>query len=177
MQFENTPLLDARIVHLEPRTDERGLFARSFCVREFETAGLVSRMVQCNISYNRHKGTLRGMHYQQGLASETKLVRCTRGAIYDVIVDLRPESPTYLRHFGIELTADNRTALYVPKHFAHGYITLTDDAEVFYQVSEYYTPSLEAGLRHDDPTLGIQWPMTVLHISEKDTHWPLLPNI
>jgi dTDP-4-dehydrorhamnose 3,5-epimerase len=174
MQFHSTPLQDARIVTLEPRTDERGLFARSFCTREFDAAGLISRMVQCNISYNRFKGTLRGMHFQRSPATEAKLVRCTRGAIYDVIVDLRPESPTYLRHFGVELTADNRTALYVPELFAHGYITLTDDAEVFYQVSGYYTPALEGGLRHDDPAIGITWPTEVRHISDKDAQWPLL---
>jgi dTDP-4-dehydrorhamnose 3,5-epimerase len=174
MQFHSTPLQDARIVSLEPRTDERGLFARSFCTREFDGAGLISRMVQCNISYNRFKGTLRGMHFQRAPATEAKLVRCTRGAIYDVIVDLRPGSPTYLRHFCIELTADNRTALYVPELFAHGYITLTDDAEVFYQVSGYYTPSLEGGLRHDDPAIGINWPTEVKHISDKDAQWPLL---
>jgi len=174
MQFHSTPLQDARIVSLEPRTDERGLFARSFCTREFDAAGLISRMVQCNISYNRFKGTLRGMHFQRAPATEAKLVRCTRGAIYDVIVDLRPGSPTYLRHFGIELTADNRTALYVPELFAHGYITLTDDAEVFYQVSGYYTPSLEGGLRHDDPAIGITGPTEMKHISDKDAQWPLL---
>ena len=174
MQFHSTPLQDARIVTLEPRMDERGLFARSFCTQEFEAAGLISRMVQCNISYNRFKGTLRGMHFQRSPATEAKLVRCTRGAIYDVIVDLRPESPTYLRHFGVELTDDNRSALCVAELFAHGYITLTDDAEVFYQVSGYYTPALEGGLRHDDPAIGITWPTEVRHISDKDAQWPLL---
>lgn len=174
MRFHDLPLPGARIVNIEPRTDDRGMFARSFCAREFEAAGLSSRMVQSNISYNRHKGTLRGMHFQLAPATEAKLVRCTSGSIYDVIVDLRPESPTYLRHFGMELSVDTHTALYVPEHFAHGYITLTDDAEVFYQVSEYYTPSLEGGLRYDDPVLGIQWPIAVVHISEKDTCWPLL---
>lgn len=174
MQFQDTPLPDARIVHMEPRLDERGFFARAFCTREFETAGLVSRMVQCNISFNRHKGTLRGMHYQQMPAPEAKLVRCIRGAIYDVIVDMRPSSPTYLQHFGLELTADNRTALYVPELFAHGYLTLTDDTEVFYQVSGFYTPSLEGGLRYDDPSLDIEWPTKVIHISDKDAGWPLI---
>ena len=173
MLCTETPLRGAFVLDLEPRGDARGFFARTFCAREFESHGLDPKVVQCNVSFNHRRGTLRGMHYQVPPAGETKLVRCTRGAIYDVIVDLRPDSPTYLRHFGVELSADNRRALYVPVNFAHGYQTLTDDAEVTYQVGEYYTPQYERGLRHDDPAVGIRWPLPVTEISPKDAAWPL----
>jgi dTDP-4-dehydrorhamnose 3,5-epimerase len=129
-------------------------------------------VAQCNLSYNHKAGTMRGMHYQTPPAAEAKLVRCTRGRIYDAIIDLRTDSETYLQHFGIELSEDNRTALYVPELFAHGYQALTDGAEVFYQVSEFYTPGQERGLRYDDPAFGIRWPMPVTVISEKDRSWP-----
>lgn len=172
MKFTETPLAGAFVVDLEPRADDRGFFARTFCRDEFRAHGLKDITAQCNLSTNHRAGTLRGMHYQLPPATESKLVRCTRGAIYDQIVDLRPGSPTYLQAFGIELTADNRTALYVPDLFAHGYLALTDGAEVFYQVSEFYTPGYERGIRHDDPALGLAWPIPITEISDKDAHWP-----
>jgi dTDP-4-dehydrorhamnose 3,5-epimerase len=174
MRFTKTKLAGAFLIDLESRVDQRGLFARSFCQKEFELHGLKSLVAQCNCSYNRLRGTLRGMHYQLAPASETKLVRCTRGAVYDVIVDLRPESDTYLEHIGVELTEHNRRQLYVPEMFAHGYLTLTDDAEVTYQVGEFYTPGFERGLRYDDPALRIEWPSAVEVISEKDANWSLM---
>jgi dTDP-4-dehydrorhamnose 3,5-epimerase len=174
MLFHETPLAGAFIIDIEERTDHRGFFARSFCMAEFEAHGLKPTVAQSNLSYNHERGTLRGMHFQVPPATEAKLVRCTRGAIYDVIVDLRPNSPTYLKHFGVELTDANRRALYVPEMFAHGYLALTDGAEVTYQVSEVYTPGCERGLRHDDPALGIAWPIAVTVISDKDRAWPLL---
>jgi dTDP-4-dehydrorhamnose 3,5-epimerase len=140
---------------------------------EFAEHGLVDRVVQMNLSYNRLAGTLRGMHFQHAPYAETKLVRCIRGAIYDVIIDLRPDSPTYKRWIGVTLTAANRLALYVPEGFAHGFQTLEDDTEVFYQVSQYYTPSAEGGVRYDDPAFGIEWPLPVTEMSEKDKRWPL----
>ena len=157
---------------VEPVADERGLFARSWCVREFEAQGLNARLVQCSVSLNRLKGTLRGMHYQIAPHQEVKLVRCTRGALYDVIVDLRPGSPTYLLSFGAELTADNYRALYIPEGFAHGYLTLADESEVFYQMSEFYAPSAARGVRWNDPALGIEWPGAVVVISERDRSFP-----
>jgi len=172
MIFEATNLKDAFVIDLEIRSDDRGGFARTFCAKEFEEHGLKPMVAQCNMSFNYKKGTLRGMHYQLSPAAETKLVRCIRGAIYDVIIDIRPDSPTYMQHFGIELTADNRKALYVPEMFAHGYQALTDDAEVVYQVGEFYSPGYEQGLRYDDPTFGIEWPIPVTVISEKDAKWP-----
>ncbi|CAM3526469.1 dTDP-4-dehydrorhamnose 3,5-epimerase [Deinococcus frigens] len=174
MIFTETKLKGAFIIDLELREDERGGFARTFCMNEFEAHGLKPQVAQCNLSFNHKAGTLRGMHYQLAPAAETKLVRCTRGAIVDVIVDLRPESDTYLEHVAVELNDDNRRALYVPELFAHGYQALSDGAEVSYQVGEFYTPGSERGLRYDDPRLGIQWPMPVSVISEKDAAWPLL---
>jgi dTDP-4-dehydrorhamnose 3,5-epimerase len=172
MIFKPTSLRDAIIVEPEIRFDDRGGFARSFCAKEFASAGMDPCVVQCNISFNHLKGTLRGMHFQKPPASESKLVRCTRGAIYDCIIDLRPGSETYLLHFGIELSEGNHLALFVPKGFAHGYITLTDDTEITYQVSEYYTPGLESGIRFDDPLFGIEWPLDIRQISPKDAAWP-----
>ena len=174
MLFTESPLPGAFVIDLQQRSDERGFFARSFCAAEFEAHGLTPAVAQCNLSFNHRRGTLRGMHYQTAPATEAKLVRCTRGAIYDVIVDLRPHSPTYMRHFGVELSEENRRALYVPEMFAHGYQALTDGAEVAYQVSQAYTPGCERGLRYDDPTLGIAWPIAVTTISEKDRTWPLI---
>jgi dTDP-4-dehydrorhamnose 3,5-epimerase len=176
MLFVQSPLPGAFTLELEERSDARGFFARSFCMTEFEAHGLKPVVAQCNLSYNHRRGTLRGMHYQLPPAAEAKLVRCTRGAIYDVIVDLRPESATYMQHFGVELTEDNRRALYVPEMFAHGYLALTDGAEVTYQVSEAYTPGCERGLRFDDPALKIEWPIPVAVISDKDRDWPLLAD-
>lgn len=174
MLFTETKLKGAFIIDLEHREDNRGFFARSFCAKEFEDHGLKPTVAQCNLSFNHKKGTLRGMHYQVPPAAETKLIRCTRGAIYDVIVDMRPESPTYLVHIGVELSEENRRALYVPELFAHGYLALTDGAEVTYQVGEFYTPGYERGLRYDDPILGIEWPTEITVISEKDAAWALL---
>jgi dTDP-4-dehydrorhamnose 3,5-epimerase len=173
MLFTETTLKGAFFVDLEHRTDDRGFFARSFCAHEFEDHGLKPTVAQCNLSYNHKKGTLRGMHYQIPPAAETKLIRCTQGAIYDVIIDMRPDSPTYMQHIGVELTADNRRALYVPEMFAHGYQALTDGAEVVYQVGEFYTPGYERGLRYNDPVFNIQWPQPVTVISDKDANWPL----
>lgn len=177
MKFTETKLKGAFIIDLEQRPDDRGFFARTFCMEEFQEHGLKQTVAQCNLSFNHKKGTLRGMHYQIAPATETKLIRCTQGAIYDVIVDMRPNSPTYLLHIGVELTAENRRALYVPEMFAHGYQTLTDAAEVTYQVGEFYTPGYERGLHYDDPVLGIEWPLPVSEISVKDAAWPLLQSI
>jgi dTDP-4-dehydrorhamnose 3,5-epimerase len=174
MIFNKTPLEDAFVIDLEKLEDERGFFARAFCAREFEEHGLKPVIAQGNLSYNHAKGTMRGLHYQREPAAETKLVRCTAGAIWDVIVDLRPISPSYMQHFGVELSASNRRALYVPEMFAHGYLTLTDGAEVTYAVGEFYTPGVEGGYRYDDPALGIDWPVEVAAISEKDAAWPLI---
>lgn len=173
MLFTETKLKGAFILDLELREDPRGFFARTFCMKEFEAHGLKPTVAQCNLSYNHKAGTLRGMHYQIAPATETKLIRCTRGAIYDVIIDMRPDSPTYKQHIGVELTEDNRRALYVPDMFAHGYQALTDGAEVVYQVGEFYTPGYERGLRYNDPAFGIEWPMPVSVISEKDAAWAL----
>lgn len=175
--FVETPLVGAFIVDLEPRGDERGFFARAFCQREFEAHGLMTRIAQTNISFNHRIGTLRGLHFQYPPAAEAKLVRCGRGAILDVIVDLRPESTTYLQHLAIPLTAGNRRALYVPERFAHGYQVLEPDTETTYYVGEFYTPALESGLRYDDPRLGVQWPLPAADVSAKDRQWPLLDQV
>ena len=177
MIFEETRLEGAFVIELDRRTDERGYFARAFCRREFEAHGLNTEIVQSNVAYNRDRGTLRGMHFQFPPAAETKLVRCTRGAILDIIVDLRPESPTYLQHVAVELTADSGRALYVPERFAHGYQVLVDGTETSYQVGEFYTPEAEGGLRHDDPRLGLEWPLPVTMVSEKDRLWALLDEV
>jgi dTDP-4-dehydrorhamnose 3,5-epimerase len=170
--FQETTLPNAFVVELERLEDERGFFARTFCASEFTDHGLVAAVLQANLSFNHKQGTLRGMHYQLPPATEAKLVRCTRGAIYDVIIDLRPNSPTYLHHYGIELSAESRTALYVPEMFAHGFQTLVDQTEVTYQVSEFYTPGQERGIRYDDPAFAIEWPLPVGVISKKDSSWP-----
>ncbi len=172
MIFEETKLPGACIIDIEKREDARGFFARGWCQREFAAQGPASNIVQANISYNKWKGTLRGMHWQMAPAAETKLVRCTRGAIYDVIVDLRPGSPTYKQWIGVELTARNYRMLYVPEHFAHGFQTVEDDTEVTYQVSQFYTPEVERGARYNDPAFGIIWPLPVMVISDKDGNWP-----
>ncbi|HEX7461528.1 MAG TPA: dTDP-4-dehydrorhamnose 3,5-epimerase [Dermatophilaceae bacterium] len=174
MIFTPTTLTGAAIIDLDRREDDRGFFARTFCRKEFAAAGLEPLVEQCNVSFNHVAGTLRGMHYQVAPALEAKLIRCIRGAVVDIIVDMRPESGTYLRHIAVELNRENRRMLYVPPLFAHGYQTLTDGTEVTYQVSETYTPSAEAGLRYDDPALGLCWPMPVTVISPKDAAWPLL---
>lgn len=174
MRFTETEIPGAYIIDLEPRADDRGFFARAFCEREFAEHGLTLDVRQINTSFNRRRGTVRGFHYQDERAPEAKLVRCIAGAIYDVLVDMRPNSPTYLRHVGVELSAANRRQLLIPRLCAAGYQTLADDTEVTYQVSEFYTPEAERGMRHDDPVLGISWPLPVTELSPKDAAWPLL---
>jgi dTDP-4-dehydrorhamnose 3,5-epimerase len=177
MIFEETELIGAYVIHLEELGDERGFFARAWCAREFEAAGLSTDLVQTNFSYNIRAGTLRGLHYQVAPHQESKLVRCIRGAIYDVIVDLRKDSESYRQWTGVELSARNRRSLYVPAGFAHGFQTLEDETEVLYQVSEFYTPGAERGLRYDDPAVGIDWPLEVSAISDKDASWPRLAEL
>jgi dTDP-4-dehydrorhamnose 3,5-epimerase len=177
MIFTETALAGAFIIDIEPRGDSRGFFARAFCQHEFEEHGLKPIIAQANLAYNSTRGTLRGMHFQYPPAAETKLVRCTRGSILDIIVDLRPESPTYLEHVAVELTADNHRALYVPERFAHGYQVLEDVTETSYQVGEFYAPEHEGGLRYDDPRLGLTWPLPVGEMSVKDAGWQLLDDI
>ena len=158
MLFCETPLPGAWIVDVEPIPDERGMFARTFSAKEFAERGLCVTWVQCSLSHNRKRGTLRGMHFQASPGEETKLIRCTKGAIYDVIIDLRPGSPTFKRWTSVELTEENRRLFYVPVGFAHGFQTLTDNAEVFYQISQFYDPALSRGVRWNDPAFGITWP-------------------
>ena len=192
MIFTETKLKDAYIIELEPIEDERGFFARSFCQEEFRLHGINMNIVQCNISYNNKKGTLRGMHYQAAPYEEAKLVRCARGSIYDVIIDLRPNSPTYCQWIAVELTAhrllltapssqlaaygpklpSHHRMLYIPKGFAHGFLTFEDDTEVFYQMSEFYAPEYARGVRWNDPTFQIQWPGEVKVISDRDNTYP-----
>ena len=172
MIFTPTRLAGAYIVDLELRNDARGFFARSFCQREFAERGLCESYPQCNISYNRQRGTLRGMHYNRTPYEEAKLVRCQTGAIYDVIVDLRPGSKTLGQWLGVELNSQNRRMLYIPKGFAHGFLTLTDDSEIFYQMSEFYVPDAGLGIRYDDPGIGIQWPEEPELISDRDRNYP-----
>jgi dTDP-4-dehydrorhamnose 3,5-epimerase len=172
MIFKETRLQGAFTVEMEPIGDNRGFFARAWCQREFQARGLISCFVQNNITVSPKQGTLRGLHYQVAPHEEVKLVRCTQGAIYDVIIDLRPESPTYLEWLGTELTARNRKMIYIPGGFAHGYQILMDDTEVFYQVGQFYTPEYERGIRWDDPAFAIEWPLDVREISTKDTKWP-----
>jgi dTDP-4-dehydrorhamnose 3,5-epimerase len=171
VKFIETPLQGAFVIELEPYQDERGFFARTFCAAEFAKHGLDSRVVQCNLSSNPRAGTLRGMHFQAPPAGETKLVRCARGAIHDVVVDLRPRSATYRQHFVVELSLENRRALFVPELFAHGFQTLTDDADVEYQMNEFHTPDAARGFRYDDPAFAIRWPLPVSVISPKDLTW------
>lgn len=174
MTFTETALSGAFVIGLERREDERGYFARAFCQHEFANHGLNPGIAQANVAFNARAGTLRGMHFQFPPKAETKVVRCTRGAILDIIVDLRPESETYLQSISVELTADNGRALYVPERFAHGYQTLEDATETSYQVGEFYAPETEGGLGFDDPRLGLVWPLPVAVISEKDAQWDRL---
>jgi dTDP-4-dehydrorhamnose 3,5-epimerase len=171
MRFLQTDLADARLIEAEPFRDERGYFMRTFCEREFAQQGLVSRYVQNSQSFTAKRGAVRGMHFQVDPAAETKVVRCARGAIFDVIIDLRPRSPTYGRWQGFELTAENGRQLYIPGGFAHGFQTLTDDVEAAYLISEFYAPDLAGGVRYDDPAFNIQWPLPVSVISQKDIAW------
>jgi dTDP-4-dehydrorhamnose 3,5-epimerase len=173
MIFTETELPGAFVVDLERREDDRGFFARAWCANEFSDHGLNTRLVQANLSFNDREGTLRGMHFQGEPVAEAKLIRCTRGSIFDAIVDLRADSPTFKRWIGVELSADNRRALYVPEGFAHGYQTLEPETETFYLVSEYYTPEAEGGVRWDDPAFGIEWPNPESPLlSDKDRSWP-----
>jgi len=176
MKYNETSLKGAFVVELERIEDERGFFARTFCQKEFMEVGLKPLIAQANIAFNNLKGTLRGMHFQYPPHAETKLVRCTRGAILDVIVDLRPESDTYLQHYSVELNEDNSLALYVPERFAHGYQVLKDKTETSYQVGEFYAPETEGGLMYDDPALGLKWPLPVTVISGKDQKFELLES-
>ncbi len=183
MIFAETPIPGAYLIDLEVKGDDRGFFARAFCEREFAAHGLVTHFVQVNNSLSRHRGTLRGMHYQLPPKAETKLVRCLRGGLYDLILDLRPDSPTFGKSFGAELTAENRRMMYVPKGFAHGFITLTDDTEAFYFVDEFYAPQHERGVRWDDPQFELSWPLPPVVLSDKDANqrsydpdWHLAPR-
>ena len=172
MKFNKTAINGAFVIDIERREDDRGFFARAWCKREFAEHGLSAELAQVNISFNKERGTLRGMHYQIAPYQETKLVRCARGAIFDVIIDLRPESPTYRQWLGVELSPDAHRMLYVPESCAHGFQVLEDNTEVTYQVSQVYSPQAERGVRWDDPAFGIEWPMEVRVISEKDARWP-----
>jgi dTDP-4-dehydrorhamnose 3,5-epimerase len=172
MIFAATRLEGAWLIDIEPREDDRGFFARTWCRHELSAQGLDTEIAQESVSYNRHRGTVRGLHFQRSPHEETKIVRCTRGAIFDVIVDLRSHSATYLRWQGFELTAENRRALYIPKGFAHGFQSLADDAEVAYQISEFYAPQTAGGCRYDDPAFGISWPLPVTVIGDRDLGWP-----
>jgi dTDP-4-dehydrorhamnose 3,5-epimerase len=169
--FRETKLPGAFVIELQKQEDERGFFARSWCHKEFEAHGLNPRMVQCNVSFNKVKGTLRGMHYQVPPCAEAKLVRCTRGAIYDVIVDLRRESPSYKQHLSEILSSNNYKALFIPEGFAHGFQTLEDNSEVFYQMSEFYSPEHQRGLRYNDPAFEISWPIEATVISDRDRNY------
>ena len=172
MTFRETKISGVFEVQIEPRNDERGFFARTWCQKEFRDQGLNSGLVQCSVSYNARKGTLRGMHYQAEPFPETKVVRCTRGAIYDVVLDLRPQSPTFKSWIAVVLTAENRDMVYVPEGCAHGFLTLEDRSEVFYQMSDFYSPESARGVRWNDPAFGISWPAEAEVISERDRTYP-----
>lgn len=172
MKFVNTGIPGAVVIEPQRLADERGFFARTWCRREFEEQGLKTNLVQCSISFNKLAGTLRGMHYQTPPHAEAKLVRCTMGAIHDVIIDLRPRSTTYMKHFAVELSQENRKALYVPEGCAHGFQTLADDTEVLYQMSAYFAPECSTGHRWNDAAFGIDWPLAVSVISERDRSYP-----
>ena len=172
MIFQETKLRGAFIINVEPQEDERGLFARTFSAEEFETRGLSTRVVQCSTSFNEVKGTLRGMHYQAAPYAEAKLVRCTLGAIYDVIIDLRPDSASFMHWIAAELTADSRRMIYLPEGFAHGFQTLEDRSEVYYQISQVYQPEYARGIRWNDPSFGIRWPLENPVLSTRDSQFP-----
>jgi dTDP-4-dehydrorhamnose 3,5-epimerase len=176
LKFIETPLAGLYVVEIEPLNDDRGFFARSFCARDFQAQGLEATVAQCNISFNEKAGTLRGLHFQASPREEAKLVRCTRGAIYDVAVDIRPNSRTYLKWYAVELTSENRRMLFIPHGFAHGFQTLVDKSEVFYVMFEFYYPESARGLRWDDPMLGISWPIASQIISDKDRAYPLIDD-
>ncbi len=173
MIFHKTTLQDVYLLEVEKRGDARGFFTRTFCAEEFRKLGVEISFVQQNLSFSAQKGTLRGLHFQKEPYSEQKLVRCIKGSIVDIIVDLRPDSPTYKKWEAFELSAENRKELFVPRGFAHGFQTMEDDVEVTYLVSNFYTPEAESGVRHDDPAFGIEWPLPVTVMSDKDKSWPL----
>lgn len=172
MIFTQTKLEGAFIIDIEPRQDERGFFARSLCRNEFDAQGLNAAMVQMNLGFSHRKGTLRGMHFQTPPFAEVKLIRCTRGAIYDVIIDLRPDSPTRTQWVGVELSDQNRRMVYVPEGFAHGYITLMDDTEMVYQTTQFFSKDHATGVRFNDPAFQIDWPIPAVVVSEQDGNWP-----
>jgi dTDP-4-dehydrorhamnose 3,5-epimerase len=172
MIFSETRLAGAYVIEPERQEDERGFFARVWCQKEYQAKGVNPHLVQCSVSFNKQRGTLRGMHWQQAPHAEAKVVRCTMGAIYDVIIDLRPDSVTFKHYEGLLLTPENRTMLYVPDGFAHGFLTLIDNTEVFYQMSEFYHPESQAGVRWNDPAFGIPWVDDVRVISYRDAHYP-----
>ncbi len=173
MKFAETKLKGAYILELEKLEDERGFLARTYCENEFKNSGISFSPVQTNLSFNQHKHTLRGMHHQAPPFEEAKLVQCIRGAIYDVIIDIRPESPTVNEWVGVELSDENRKMIFIPKGFAHGFLTLEDETEVSYLMSEFYKPGADRGIRWNDPAFNIDWPAEVAVISEKDKNWPL----
>lgn len=172
MIFTETKLSGAFVIELDPRADQRGFFARTFCRKEFEAHGINAHVEQCNISFNKRKGTLRGMHFQVAPFAEAKLVRCTAGSIYDVIIDLRPSSSTFKRYFAVELSAENRTMLFIPEGFAHGFQTLQDDTEVLYQMAQSFSAEHARGVRWNDPAFGIKWPKDERIIIERDKNYP-----
>jgi dTDP-4-dehydrorhamnose 3,5-epimerase len=172
MKFTQLDVDGVHLVEMAPNSDDRGFFARSFAAEEFEAHGLQTAVAHCNVSFNHRAGTMRGLHLSLPGHPESKFVRCTRGAILDVAVDIRPDSPTYMKHVAVELSADNRAALYLPAHVAHAYLTLTDDTEVLYMVSVPYAAGAEIGYRYDDPAFGISWPVPIEVISDKDASWP-----
>lgn len=174
MIFSETKLKNVYLIEQERFEDDRGFFARTFCKKEFQAHGIHSTFVQCNTSFNVKKGTLRGMHYQSKPHEEAKLVRCTMGAIYDVVIDIQPESNTFREWIAVELTFVNRKMIYVPEGFAHGFLTLEDNTEVFYQISEFYTPESSRGVRWNDPAFNVQWPMDIAVISDRDSQYPNL---
>jgi dTDP-4-dehydrorhamnose 3,5-epimerase len=174
MKFIQTPLQDAYLIELSPFTDERGQFARTFCMKEFAVIGHNKPFVQINHSINVEKGTLRGLHFQRQPNREIKLIRCIFGSVYDVIVDLRKDSPTFLQHFGVELSKENSLMIYVPEGFAHGFQTLTDNTELLYHHTEFYTPSVEGGIKYDDKMLNIQWKLPPINLSQKDINYAFL---
>lgn len=174
MKFIETPLAGAYVVELEKREDERGFFARAFCVDEFAAHGLNTTVKQSNLSGSAQKGTTRGLHYQVAPMGEVKFIRCIKGAVFDVLVDMRPESSTYLKWFGLELSAQNQRAIYIPEGFAHGHQTLEDDSQIMYLTSQVYSPEHERGVRWNDPKVNVQWPLAPTVVSDKDQSWPLI---
>lgn len=174
MLFTATPISGAFLIDLEPMTDSRGSFARAFCKREFAAQGIDLEIAQCNLARTSYAGVIRGLHYQERPAEEKKLVRCLSGAVLDALIDMRPESPTYRAVFSVRLDPENRKALFIPAGVAHGYQTLADNTEFFYMTDQFYSPSVERGVRYDDPRLGVEWPLPARDVTSRDREWPLL---